>query len=32
VIVERWQQFKGSAANLAGDGRTFEDIRAERYA
>ena len=32
VIVERWQQFKGSAAKLAGDGRTFEDIRAERYA
>ena len=30
VIVKRWQAFTGKAATLEGDGRTFEQIAAER--
>jgi DNA modification methylase len=30
VIVERWQQFTGGRATLEGDGRAFDQIRAER--
>jgi DNA modification methylase len=30
VIVKRWQEFTGKAATLEGDGRTFEQIAAER--
>ena len=30
VIVKRWQDFTGKAATLEGDGRTFEQIAAER--
>lgn len=30
VVVARWQEFTGGAARLDGDGRTFEEIRAER--
>jgi DNA modification methylase len=30
VVVGRWQQLSGKAATLDGDGRTFEEIRAER--
>jgi DNA modification methylase len=32
VICERWQTFTGGRAALEGDGRTFEQIRAERLA
>jgi DNA modification methylase len=32
VVVERWQNISGKAAVLDGDGRTFEEIRAERCA
>jgi DNA modification methylase len=30
VVVERWQQLTGREATLDGDGRTFEQIKAER--
>lgn len=30
VIVKRWQEFTGQHATLEGDGRTFEEISAER--
>jgi DNA modification methylase len=30
VIVARWQLYTGQQATLEGDGRTFEEIRAER--
>ncbi|MEJ8570758.1 site-specific DNA-methyltransferase [Microbaculum marinum] len=30
VIVRRWQEFTGKAAKLEGDGRSFEEIAAER--
>lgn len=30
VIIERWQSFTGSKAQLETDGRSFEDIRSER--
>ncbi len=30
VIVRRWQQFTGKQATLEGDGRTFDEIAAER--
>lgn len=30
VIVRRWQNFTGKKATLDGDGRTFDDIAAER--
>jgi DNA methylase len=30
VIVRRWQQLSGRAATLEGDGRTFDQIKAER--
>jgi DNA modification methylase len=32
VAVERWQRFSGQQATLAGDGRTFEQVAAERLA
>ncbi len=30
VIVKRWEQLSGKEATLDGDGRTFEQIKAER--
>jgi hypothetical protein len=30
VIVNRWMDFKGEVATLDGDGRTFDQIAAER--
>ncbi|HWJ40383.1 MAG TPA: hypothetical protein VNT29_04600 [Candidatus Limnocylindrales bacterium] len=30
VIVQRWQQLTEKEATLDGDGRTFEQIKAER--
>jgi hypothetical protein len=30
VIVRRWQQYTGKQAVLDGDGRTFEQMNAER--
>jgi DNA modification methylase len=30
LIVMRWQQFTGGTARLDGDGRTFDEVRAER--
>ena len=30
VAVERWQQFTGRKATLSGEGRTFDELRAER--
>ncbi len=30
VIVQRWQSFTGKVAVLEGDGRTFDDLVAER--
>lgn len=30
VVIGRWQQLSGKPATLEGDGRTFEEIRAER--
>ena len=30
VVVQRWQQLTGKKATLEGDGRTFEEIAAER--
>jgi DNA modification methylase len=32
VIVRRWQEFSGGAAALADDGRTYDEIAAEREA
>jgi hypothetical protein len=32
VIVQRWQSLSGKKAKLDGDGRTFEEIAAERKA
>ena len=32
VIIERWQSFTGSKAQLETDGRSFEDVRSERGA
>ena len=32
VIVTRWQNFTGQSATLEGDGRTFEELDAERHA
>lgn len=32
VIIERWQSFTGSTAQLETDGRSFEDLRFERGA
>jgi DNA modification methylase len=32
VILTRWQKLVGKQATLEGDGRTFEEIRAERTA
>jgi DNA modification methylase len=32
VAVRRWQEFVGAAATLAGDGRTFAQVAAERAA
>jgi DNA modification methylase len=31
VAIKRWQDFTGQKATLEGDGRTFEQIDAERY-
>jgi len=31
VIVQRWQTLSGSTARLEGDGRSFEEIAAERH-
>ena len=30
VMVRRWQDFSGHKATLDGDGRTFDEIEAER--
>lgn len=30
VTVQRWQEFAGQQAKLEGDGRTFDEVRAER--
>jgi site-specific DNA-methyltransferase (adenine-specific) len=30
VVVERWQRLTGLEATLDGDGRTFEQMKAER--
>jgi DNA modification methylase len=30
VVVQRWQSLSGKQATLEGDGRTFEEIKAER--
>ena len=30
VVVERWQRLTGREATLDGDGRTFEQMKAER--
>ena len=30
VAVKRWQEFTGQQAVLGGDGRTFDDVAAER--
>jgi DNA modification methylase len=30
VIIRRWQEYAGKAATLEGDGRSFDEIRAER--
>jgi DNA modification methylase len=30
VIVQRWQQFTGKAATLAGDGRTYDSVAIDR--
>jgi DNA modification methylase len=32
VIIMRWQEFSGVAATLEDDGRTYDDIVAEREA
>ena len=31
VAIKRWQDFTGQKAVLEGDGRTFEDVAAQRY-
>ena len=31
VIVQRWEDFTGKEAILDGDGRTFAEIRSERF-
>lgn len=31
VAIKRWQDFTGKAATLEDDGRTFDDIKAERH-
>jgi DNA modification methylase len=31
VIVKRWQDFSGQKATLEGDGRTFDELKAERH-
>jgi DNA modification methylase len=30
VVIERWQQLTGKQASLDGDGRTFDEVKAER--
>ena len=30
VVVQRWQSLSGKQATLDGDGRSFEEIKAER--
>jgi len=30
VIIQRWQDFTGQTATLEGDGRTFDELKAER--
>ncbi len=30
VVIERWQQFTGKKARLEADGRSFEEVKAER--
>jgi len=30
VVIQRWQQLSGKQAKLDGDGRTFEELKAER--
>ena len=30
VAVKRWQDFTGKQATLGGDGRTFDDVAAQR--
>ena len=32
IAVKRWQNFTGQSATLEGDGRTFEELEAERHA
>jgi len=32
VAVKRWQDFTGQQATLEGDGRTFDELKAERHA
>ncbi len=32
TIVRRWQEYTGGKAVLDGDGRSFEEVRSERYA
>jgi DNA modification methylase len=32
VAIRRWQNFTGQTATLEGDGRTFDEIAAERIA
>ncbi len=32
IAVKRWQNFTGQSATLEGDGRTFEELDAERHA
>ena len=31
IAVKRWQNFTGQTATLEGDGRTFEELEAERH-
>lgn len=31
VVVKRWQELSGKKAKLEGDGRTFDEITAERH-
>jgi hypothetical protein len=31
VVIERWQKMTGTAAALDDDGRSFEDVRIERW-
>jgi hypothetical protein len=32
VVIQRWTTLSGKSATLEGDGRTFEEIAAERKA